>query len=244
MEANFFEPGSPFLKHPLLTPERTAGEIDFILSVLPLESGERILDIGCGFGRHSNELARRGFDVLGIDPSPAMIAAARENSASAGLTLEFRQQRGEDLQAVDQFKVALCLFTTLGQVSGQGDNLALLENAYRALEPGGWFMLEIPQRAWAVSNLKPSERIGEGDRYALVARSFDYERDLVSEEFTIVSPDGQQSYLLQYRLFSRAEINHYLEQAGYVEITFYDGYADTPLGDNSPTMVVRARKPA
>lgn len=244
MEANFFEPGSPFLKHPLLTPERTAGEIDFILSVLPLESGERILDIGCGFGRHSNELARRGFDVLGIDPSPAMIAAARENSASAGLTLQFRQQRGEDLQAVDQFKVALCLFTTLGQVSGQGDNLALLENAYRALEPGGWFMLEIPQRAWAVSNLKPSERIGEGDRYALVARSFDYERDLVSEEFTIVSPDGQQSYLLQYRLFSRAEINHYLEQAGYVEITFYDGYADTPLGDNSPTMVVRARKPA
>jgi SAM-dependent methyltransferase len=244
MEANFFEPGSPFLKHPLLTPERTAGEIDFILSVLPLESGERILDIGCGFGRHSNELARRGFDVLGIDPSPAMIAAAQENSASAGLTLEFRQQRGEDLQAVDQFKVALCLFTTLGQVSGQGDNLALLENAYRALEPGGWFMLEIPQRAWAVSNLKPSERIGEGDRYALVARSFDYERDLVSEEFTIVSPDGQQSYLLQYRLFSRAEINHYLEQAGYVEITFYDGYADTPLGDNSPTMVVRARKPA
>jgi len=66
MEANFFEPGSPFLKHPLLTPERTAAEIDFILSVLPLEAGDRILDIGCGFGRHSHELARRGFDVLGI----------------------------------------------------------------------------------------------------------------------------------------------------------------------------------
>lgn len=244
MEANFFEPGSPFLKHPLLTPERTAGEVDFILSVLPLESGERILDIGCGFGRHSNELARRGFDVLGIDPSPAMIAAARENSASAGFAPEFRQQRGEDLQAVNEFKVVLCLFTTLGQVSGQGDNLALLENAYRALEPGGWFMLEIPQRGWAVDNLKPSERIGEGDRYALVARRYDSEWDLVSEEFTIVSPDGQQSYLLQYRLFSQAEINHYLEQAGYVEITFYDGYADTPLGAHSPTMVVRARKPA
>ena len=244
MEANFFEPGSPFLKHPLLTPERTAGEIDFILSVLPLESGQRILDIGCGFGRHSIELARRGFDVLGIDPSAAMIAAARENAAALGLAPEFRQQRGEDLQVENEFKVALCLFTTLGQVSGQGDNLALLENTYRALQPGGWFILEIPQRAWAVSNLKPSERIGEGDRYALVARRYDAGRDLVSEEFTIVSPDGQRKYLLQYRLFNGGEINQYLDQAGFVGITFYDGYTVTPLDELSQTMVVRAGKPA
>jgi SAM-dependent methyltransferase len=244
METNFFEPGSPFLKHPQLTPERTAREIDFILSVLPLETGQRILDIGCGFGRHSNELARRGFDVLGVDPSAAMIAAARENAAAVGLAPEFRQQRGEDLQVENEFKVALCLFTTLGQVTGQVDNLSLLGNAYRALQPGGWFILEIPQRAWTVSNLKPSERIGEGDRYALVDRRYDSGSYLVSEEFTIVSPDGQRNYLLQYRLFSQAEINLYLEQSDFVDITFYDGYADTPLGAHSPTMVVRARKPA
>jgi SAM-dependent methyltransferase len=243
MEANFFEPGSPFLKHPLLTPERTAAEIDFILSILPLETGQRILDIGCGFGRHSNELARRGFDVLGIDPSAAMITAARENAAASGLAPEFRQQGGEDLQVENEFEVALCLFTTLGQVSGQADNLVLLENAYRALQPGGWFILEIPQRAWAVSNLKPSERIGEGDRYALVDRRYDAASCLVSEEFTIVSPDGQRKYLLQYRLFSRGEINRYLEQEGFVGITFYDGYTDTALDELSPTMVIRAQKP-
>ena len=213
MEANFFEPGSPFLKHPLLTHERTAAEIDFILSVLPLEAGDRILDIGCGFGRHSHELAQRGFDVLGIDPSAAMIAAAQENFTGDDPTPQFRQLRGEELQVENEFNAALCLFTTLGQVSGQEDNLPLLENAYCALHPGGWLVLEVPQRTWALSNLKPSERIGEGERYALVSRRYDADLHLVSEEFTIFSPEGRRKYLLQYRLFNQEELKNHLEQA-------------------------------
>ena len=84
--------------------------------------------------------------------------------------------------------------------------------------------------------------IGEGARYALVDRRYDAGSCLVSEKFTIVSPDGQRKYLLQYRLFNRREINQYLVKAGFVGITFYDGYADTPLDDNNPTMVIRAQK--
>ena len=71
METNFFEHGSPYLQHPLLTPERTAEEVDFILSILPVEPGDKFLDIGCGFGRHSLELALRGFSVLSWG-APAM----------------------------------------------------------------------------------------------------------------------------------------------------------------------------
>jgi len=154
MKTNFFEQGSPYLHHPLLTQERTAGEIDFILSILPVKPGARILDIGCGFGRHSLELARRGFDVLGIDPSAFMIDAAQERAAGENRIPVFRQERGQDLQLHNEFDAAICLFTTLGQVEDHKDNLPLLHNAYQALLPGGNFILEIPQRGWAVSNLK------------------------------------------------------------------------------------------
>ena len=59
---NFFRDNSPFLRHPLLTAERTAAEIDFLTPRLGITPTDRVLDIGCGFGRHSIELARRGFD--------------------------------------------------------------------------------------------------------------------------------------------------------------------------------------
>jgi D-alanine-D-alanine ligase len=217
MKTNFFEQGSPYLHHPLLTLERTAGEIDFILSILPVKPGARFLDIGCGFGRHSLELARRGFNVLGIDPSAAMIDAAQERAAGENRIPVFRQERGQDLR---------------------------LHNAYQALLPGGNFILEIPQRGWAVSNLKTRERFGEGETFTQVARSFDASQNLVIEEFTLVSPGEQRTYTLQYRLFNQAQITQLLDQAGFVGIVCYAGYADMPLDSHSPTMVISAQKPA
>ena len=244
MNNNFFEQGSPYLHHPLLTPQRTASEIDFILSILPVNPGDSFLDIGCGFGRHSLELAHRGFAVLGIDPSAAMLAAAGERSAAETQHPEFRQLKGEDLQLQDEFDAAICLFTSLGQVVDQKDNLPLLHNAFQALLPGGNFILDIPQRGWAVSNLKMSERFGEGDTFTQVTRSYDAGQNLVTEVFALVSADEQRQYVLQYRLFNQAQIIQLLEGAGFVGITCYGGYADMPLDSHSPTMVISAQKPA
>jgi SAM-dependent methyltransferase len=244
VKPNFFEHGSPYLEHPLLTPQRTSGEIDFILSILPLDPGSRLLDIGCGFGRHSIELARRGFDVLGIDPSAAMIAAARERAAAQAVQPEFRRLAGQDLQLQDEFAAAICLFTTLGQVTGQEDNRELLPRAFHALQPGGHLVLEIPQPAWTLDNLQPAETLGEGETHTRVRRSFDPARDLVSEQFTVVSPAGQRTYLLRYRLFNRAQVSQLLAQAGFAGLAFYGGYAPVPLDDRCPGMVIRAQKPA
>jgi SAM-dependent methyltransferase len=224
--------------------ERTAGEIDFILSILSVKPGARFLDIGCGFGRHSLELARRGFDVLGIDPSAFMIDAAQERDAGENRIPVFRHESGEDLQLHNEFDAAICLFTTLGQVEDHKDNLPLLHNAYQALLPGGCFILEIPQRGWAVSNLKTRQRFGEGETFTQVARSFDASQNLVIEEFTLVSPGEQRTYTLQYRLFNQAQITQLLDQAGFVGIVCYAGYADMPLDSHSPTMVISAQKPA
>ena len=163
MKPNFFDQGSPYLHHPLLTPQRTKAEIDFVLSLMDLNPGESLLDIGCGAGRHSIELARRGFNVLGIDPSAVMIAAARERAAADRDKPQFLQAKGEDFQWTSQFDASICLFTTLGQVNNGDDNRHLLQNASRALRPGAWLILEVPQRGWTVNHLKTSERIGEGE---------------------------------------------------------------------------------
>jgi cyclopropane fatty-acyl-phospholipid synthase-like methyltransferase len=195
MKPNFFEHGSPYLHHPLLTPERTAEEIDFILSIMDLKPGDNILDIGCGAGRHSIELARRGFNVLGIDPSEAMVESAKERAAGIRNMPEFVQLRSENFHRVNEFEAAICLFTTLGQVIDQEDNRQLLQNAAQSIRPGGYFILEVPQREWLESNLKTRERFGEGEIFTEVERIYNEKIKLVSEIFTQVSPEGQRTYL-------------------------------------------------
>ena len=66
--------------------EDTASEVDFIESVLGLKGNERILDLACGFGRHSLELTRRGYRVVGVDITPAFISEATQKAREENLS--------------------------------------------------------------------------------------------------------------------------------------------------------------
>ncbi len=240
---NFFRDNSPFLRHPLLTEERTAREIDFLTPRLAITPPARVLDIGCGFGRHSIELARRGFDVVGIDPSAAMIAAARQRAAEASVTVEFQQAAAETFDDHRPFEAAICLFTTLGQLSASGDNLALLGNAFTLLRPGARLAVEAPQRDVTVRNMKPFERFEGPNNVAEVTRSFDPHSSVLTELFDVGADGASQRYVLRYRLFSAAELTDLLLDAGFVAVSFTDGYDDAPLHNDSPAMLAIANKP-
>lgn len=242
IQPNFFEAGSPFLQHPLLTAGRTTREIDFILEQIELPAAVRLLDVGCGFGRHSLELAKRGFAVTAIDPAAAMIAAARERAAAAGVSIDFQQVAAETLDLKEMFEAAICLFTTLGQISTAGNNSGLVERAYAALKPGGAFVVEVPQRETAVSQLKPTDKFGEGERYTAVSRRYDAAGYIVTETFELISPEKRRTYCLQYRLYSRDELRSLLTAAGFTVTAMFGDYAGTPLSADSPTMVMIGRK--
>jgi D-alanine-D-alanine ligase len=239
---NFFDAGSPFLKHPLLTAERTAQEIDFIEDYLTVSPGACILDVGCGFGRHSIELARRGYKVTGIDPSAALIAEARKQAAEAGVSCDFRQERGESFSTDRSYDGAICLFTTLGQISDQGENSGLVEQVHSALKTGANIVVEVPQREMAVSQLKAQERFGGEKRKAFVHRVYNSQARVISEEFRIVGEHEEHTYLLKYKLYDRPELETLLARAGFVVVSAYGDYLGTVLSTEHPTMLMVARK--
>ena len=236
---DFFSDGSPFLRHPLLTAERTRQEIDFLVDALPLKPGARVLDVGCGFGRHSVELARRRYRVLGIDPAAAMIRAARDNAQEAGVAVDFQQVAAEGYFTAEPFDAALCLFTTLGQVppASDDDNRDLLTTVFDSLKVGGRFALELPQKQPALDALKPSDRFGSDTSYAQVDRSYDAGTGIVTEKFHIVSPDGSQDYHLRYRLFTRQDVTGLLAAAGLQILESHGGYNRADLTDDSSLML-------
>ena len=241
-EPNFFDAGSPFLNHPLLTAVRTAQEVDFILNTVPMPAGGTVLDVGCGFGRHSIELAKRGFAVTGIDPAKAMIAAAKQQAQEANVSVDFQQVAGQTFVSEKVFDTAVCLFSTLGQISATGDNLGLVERVYACLKDGGYFVVEVPQRDTAVAQLKPSDKFGEGERYTAVTRQYHSETHVVTETFDLVAPEKTVTYLLQYRLFHQTELVDLLVNVGFTVTAMSGNYTGDPLTTDSLTMVMVCQK--
>lgn len=225
-----------------MTEARTSQEVDFVLERCGLAPGARLLDVGCGPGRHVIELARRGYGVVGIDPSGAMLAAARQRALDVGVNAQFMQIKGEALSLKDRFDAVVCLFTTLGQMNGGEDNRTLIPRVHTVLRPQGWFVVEAPQRDWIAENLRESDRFGSGDHYTAVSRQYDPRDDVVTEVFEVVSPQQTRQYVLRYRVFTRDALHGMLEQAGFRVLESYEDYKSSPLQPDSATMLFFSRK--
>ena len=95
----------------------TAGDVDRIEVLAGITAPLRTLDVGCGNGRHAIEMAKRGYQVVGIDVAKRFLAEAKENLASSGQDVEFRFQRASELQESEAFDFALAYWHTIGFMS-------------------------------------------------------------------------------------------------------------------------------
>ncbi len=116
----------------------TAGECDFLEREAGFNREVRILDIGCGTGRHTVEMAKRGYLVTGVDLSESMLAMAREKAALAGVTPEFLQGDARKLKFRHAFDMVTMLCEGAFPLMETDEmNFRILKNAARALVPGG-----------------------------------------------------------------------------------------------------------
>ncbi len=119
----------------------TVGECDFIAKETGNDKAMRILDIGCGTGRHAIELARRGYSVTGVDLSESQLKRAGEKAAAAGLCIDFRRCDARDLPFAAEFDLAIMLCEGAFPLMETDEmNFQILQGAARALKPGGKFI--------------------------------------------------------------------------------------------------------
>lgn len=119
----------------------TLGECDFIEAEIRRNKNCRILDIGCGTGRHAIELAKRGYAVTGVDLSESQLQRAREKAQAQKVTIEFVQADARKLNYQDRFDLAVMLCEGAFPLMETDDmNYQILKNAHAALARNGKFI--------------------------------------------------------------------------------------------------------
>ena len=135
----FFDEHAPVYEKNEFT-KNTVQEVDFLLKELSLPPGAVILDVGCGTGRHSIELAGRGYAVTGLDLSSGMLAKAAEAAKTADVRVEWIQSDATRFSFPGMYDAVICLCEGAFGLLSQGDDpidhpLAILRNVTRSLKP-------------------------------------------------------------------------------------------------------------
>jgi SAM-dependent methyltransferase len=124
--------------------ENTVNQVDFLIEAMELSGRERILDLACGYGRHALEFARRGYEVTGVDITPAFVEDAKMTARNEGLEADFILSDLRDVGFNQEFDVVLNLADgAIGYLEDDQENLKIFDRISTALKPGGKHLMDI-----------------------------------------------------------------------------------------------------
>jgi len=130
--------------------EETKQQVDFLIKALHLRGNEKILDLACGFGRHSLEFARRGFSVVGVDITKEYIEDAKNTAEKEKLPARFLHMDIRDIPFFEEFDVVLNMADgAIGYLENDEENLKIFRVISKALKPGGKHFMDIMSADYA-----------------------------------------------------------------------------------------------
>jgi len=149
--------------------ERTASEIKRALTMLRPQGGERVLDLACGTGRHSLELVRQGFSVVGVEISPELVEIAKRDAEAQGLEATFLEGDLRELDFEGEFDIVLNLNDgAVGYFETDEENHRTFEVISRALKSGGQNLIQVPNVLYARARLPQRSWIPSSNMVELV----------------------------------------------------------------------------
>ncbi|HWQ81276.1 MAG TPA: class I SAM-dependent methyltransferase [Ignavibacteria bacterium] len=214
--------------------------INLIQRNTSIESGSSVLDVCCGAGRHSIEMARRGYNVTGIDLSRYLISEAKKTLKKAdetGLKARFLIRDMKNFSFGNKFDAAINVFSSFGYFDKDSDNLKVFENISSSLKKGGCFVFDFLNEKYVRKALVPySEEMHDGMKIVLKRRVTD---GFVVKEIII----GKKIYTERIRLYSAKEIRSMLKNSGFRIVNYFGDYTGSGFsGTNSKRLIIISRK--
>lgn len=216
-------------------------EIDFLLQILRPNLSSRILDLCCGYGRHTIPLAKKGFKAVGIDRSLIMLNAARLSNPEFRFPLLRADMR--NLPFTESFSIVINLFSSFGYFEEEDDNFRVLQNISNTLYSGGYFLIETVNRDFIVRHLVPSQIYRTNGMLLIEERKFDPITSRSKVDLTLVQ-NGKETYLNHsIRLYSLTELKMLLTAVGLIPTAVWGDFQGNDYNCDSPHMIILSKKP-
>jgi SAM-dependent methyltransferase len=242
----FFREAWPTISQAVEPAAEAGRAVDWILARAALKPGAHVLDAPCGFGRHSVEFARRGFVVTGVDFNETELERAREAARAAGVAVRLLCQDMRDMDFHGEFDLAVNLFSSIGYFSDDEDRL-LIDRFWRALRPGGVFVIDTRNRDQCVRSLPAEERRRFEGWTLRIENLFDPATSRWTARWWRLEDDDHESAgtLIgesEIRLYAAHELRAMLRPDRWSRVDLYGGLDGTPFSLDAPRLVVLARK--
>jgi len=234
------------MNEPKLSDFQYRREIDFVEKMLGLRPGAMVLDLACGSGVHAIGMSKRGYQVVGLDYSVAMLAIAGEEAQEHDIKINFLHGDMRDLQFGPTFDGAYCIGTSFGYFDEE-TNHKVIQGIRRALKPGGVLLLEVDNRDFVMRD-QPNLLWYEGDGFICMEEtSFDFISSRLTVNRTMLLDEGGKKVSkYSIRVYSLHELGTILHKEGF-SVNTVGGHRAAPLaflGEESPKIILTARKKA
>lgn len=201
----------------------TVGEVDFIERELGADRAKRILDIGCGTGRHAIELAKRGYQVTGFDLSEAQLCLARDKAAEAGVVVEFQRRDATQPHFIQEFDAAIMFCEgAFPLMETDEKNYAILRHAGAALRFGGKLLLTTLNALFPLFHSVKDFLDAGGSGTITDTLTFDLMTFREHAQMTFTDDAGQsQTIETNERYYTPSELRWLLRTAGFGAVDIF-----------------------
>jgi len=209
----FFE---PFLSNEELQMSAKE-EVGNVVKLLKIEQNDQILDLCCGLGRHSLELSRHGFKVVGVDRTSAYIKKAKQNDQNA----EFVVSDMREYCQPDRFNVIINMYGSFGYFESTDDDRKVVKNMLTSLRTGGRFLIETMGKEILAKNFQEKDWREEGNKLVLAERKPIQNWGRMQTRWIVINGNQRIEHTVSIRSYSAAELSSLLSECGFSKVKVY-----------------------
>lgn len=242
----FFDDDYLRIYRPTFTPERTTVELDFIEDALGLPKGAALLDLGCGYGRHAVGMARRGYQVTGVDFNAQYLAIGATEARAAGANVTWQAGDMRELKFEGAFDGVYSYFTSFGYYDDE-ENERVLDGITRALKSHGRFLIDMVNRDNILvhPNLRTWTQRDDGVLF-MEEVSLQLSDSRVVSRQILIDPAGGTNVTKEYslRAYTCAELTSLLRRHGLEVKDVWGGPGREPYSCDSRRLVLLSERSA
>lgn len=217
-------------------------EADQLIELLKLRQESEILDLCCGIGRHSLELARRGYEVTGLDRTESYIVRARQQVNDEPLSVNFIIGDARRFCQLDSYDAVINMFTAFGYFKDQADDMRVLLNVRASLKNGGKLLIDIIGKE-ILARIYQARDWHEND-YGIFLREseVDCAWSWIKNRWLLIKDGKKYEHKFGHRIYSAVELSNLLYKAGFNQVEVYGSLDGAPYDHQAQRLVVVATK--